>query len=531
MKALPNGVAGIVLSVAACLLVSGCLTDFSTLQSPLGQVVYNSQGDYATITTKDLSVDQCVKTGSGTGDASGQIEVTCYIGGVGGSLDFSGNVTFIEDYDDPLIVQVPAGSMIGGEAFRCDPFLGSELCTSIGNLSVTQGLASIPVDFKNQLVAEPGMQLAVIEFPPFPGKTAPPGTFHFRMQWSHPASTVKALFAIKAKVGDTTYYAPFLPCTTDMTSVPAVPLTDSISGAQILSLITSLTHCSHKAYDYGNDAGGGGGPPPAANYQGLWWVPNGTENFWGINFAHQGDQIFATWYTYDTSGNPWWLSMLANRAAGTTYSGDINANSGPPFSAYAGKGTPAKVGTGTLDFIDANNGTFSYSVTGGGGSAAQVKTITRYVLDAGSAQPSCVYSATTPDFAGARNYQDLWWASGGIEDGWGINFAHQGKLLFATWYTYATNGAPLWLSVLASQVGATNVYAGTLHRTSGPRYDAYDSAKALSQQVGTATLTFADGNNASFRYVTDGTGNLPAVDQMKAITRFLFAGTGGTTCQ
>ncbi len=48
------------------------------------------------------------------------------------------------------------------------------------------------------------------------------------------------------------------------------------------------------------------GPPPTApNYQGLWWNP--LESGWGINFAHQGDIIFATWFTYDAGGKPWWL--------------------------------------------------------------------------------------------------------------------------------------------------------------------------------------------------------------------------------
>ncbi|HEX6793354.1 MAG TPA: glycosyl hydrolase family 28-related protein, partial [Casimicrobiaceae bacterium] len=36
------------------------------------------------------------------------------------------------------------------------------------------------------------------------------------------------------------------------------------------------------------------------NYEGLWWAsPAGSESGWGINFAHQGDIIFATWFTYD----------------------------------------------------------------------------------------------------------------------------------------------------------------------------------------------------------------------------------------
>ena len=39
------------------------------------------------------------------------------------------------------------------------------------------------------------------------------------------------------------------------------------------------------------------------NYQGLWWnAPAASESGWGINFAHQGDVIFATWFTYDLTG-------------------------------------------------------------------------------------------------------------------------------------------------------------------------------------------------------------------------------------
>jgi hypothetical protein len=52
----------------------------------------------------------------------------------------------------------------------------------------------------------------------------------------------------------------------------------------------------------------------AVNYEGLWWAaPAGFESGWGINLAHQGDVIFATWFTYDVNGKPWWLTMTANR--------------------------------------------------------------------------------------------------------------------------------------------------------------------------------------------------------------------------
>ncbi len=276
---------------------------------------------------------------------------------------------------------------------------------------------------------------------------------------------------------------------------------------------------------------------PGANVQGLWWATGGKEPYWGINFAHQGDQVFGTWYTYDTTGKAWWLSTLAGRTApgSNTYTGPIYVDSGPPFNNFVGAGKPTQIGTATITFIDANSGTFSYSVnaaaaglTAIAAATAQAKSITRFDLGTGL-QPTCTYSAA-PNFAAATNYQDLWWATGGTESGWGINFAHQGDSVFATWYTYDVDGTPLWLSVLTTRVGASNVYTGPLYRTSGPRFDAYDPSKAVAQQVGTATLTFIDGNTATLGYTTTGAGGLPAVTQNKAITRFLFAAPAGTVC-
>lgn len=267
---------------------------------------------------------------------------------------------------------------------------------------------------------------------------------------------------------------------------------------------------------------------PTLNFQGLWWnAPAGSEPYWGISFSHQGDQVFAIWYTYNTAGEPWWLSLLASRAstASYVYSGTIYQNTGPPFNAYAGNPMPHVVGTGTLAFSGGSSGSFSYTVLG----TAQTKAIVRLDLGTG-AQPACTYSAATPNFAAATNYQDLWWASGGAEPGWGINLAHQGDSVFTTWYTYDAGGMALWLSVLAQRVGTSNVYAGQLYRTSGPRFDAYDPTKAVPVQVGTATLTFADGNHATFSYTTTGNEGLPAVTQSKAITRYLFAAPAGTVC-
>ena len=121
---------------------------------------------------------------------------------------------------------------------------------------------------------------------------------------------------------------------------------------------------------------------------------------------------------------------------------------------------------------------------------------------------------------------------GGDESGWGVNLAHQGDTLFATWYTYDLDGTPLWLSGLMKRVGAANVYTGSLLRTSGPRFDSYHSSDLTpSQTVGVATLTFADGNDGTFTYTVQLAGMGAPVTQAKPLTRFLFTGSAGTVCQ
>jgi hypothetical protein len=264
----------------------------------------------------------------------------------------------------------------------------------------------------------------------------------------------------------------------------------------------------------------------ASNYQGLWWAaPANSESGWGINFAHQGDVIFATWYTYGPTGKAWWLTMTAAKSADNVYSGTLYETTGPAFSSVPfspGLVTRAAVGTGTLTFTDASNGTFTYTVHG----ATQSKAITRQVF---GTLPNCVFGVQS-DLTLATNYQDLWWVPGGAESGWGVNFTHQGDTVFATWFTYDVDGSPLWLSSTTPRT-APGTYTGTLYRTSGPAFNAvpFDPKAVTRTSVGTLTLTFANGNTASYAYTVALPGS-PAVTQTKPITRQVFRAPG-TVCK
>ena len=62
---------------------------------------------------------------------------------------------------------------------------------------------------------------------------------------------------------------------------------------------------------------------PITNYTDIWW--GGTaENGWGMVLAQQYHDIFAAWYTYDSSGKPTWLVMPGGTWTSTnTYTGAL----------------------------------------------------------------------------------------------------------------------------------------------------------------------------------------------------------------
>ena len=265
------------------------------------------------------------------------------------------------------------------------------------------------------------------------------------------------------------------------------------------------------------------GTSAPVNFGGLWWnAPAGSESGWGINFAHQGEVIFATWFTYDLTGKPWWLSMTATPVGGNTYTGTFYETRGPAFNAIPfdrAAVTRRAVGTGTLTFSDGDSGSFAYAVNG----VTQTKIITREKF--ASPVPVCTFGAASA-LASATNYQDIWWnAPGGSEGGWGVNLTHQGNIIFATWFTYDLDGTPLWLSATLNRATGP-AYVGTLVWTTGPAFSAtpFDPGKVSRTAVGTAALVFTDGNSGTFSY------NVHGIAQSKPITRQVFR-TPGTLCQ
>jgi hypothetical protein len=260
------------------------------------------------------------------------------------------------------------------------------------------------------------------------------------------------------------------------------------------------------------------GPVARLNYQGRWSkAPAGAEPGWAISFAHQGDTIVATWSTYGADGKPLWLSATLARTATNVYSGSVSTATGPSYEVLPfdpGKVVSAIVGSMTVTFFGSDNAELSYTVNG----IAQTKTIARELF--ASPAPTCSWGAQA-DLALATNFQDAW--GNAAEPGWSIAFAHQGDTIVATWFTFGADGKPLWFSVVAQKT-ATNVYAGPVSTSTGPPFSAVPwSPPVVTTTVGSATLTFADGNRAVFASTINGRA------QSRDITRNVFAAPG-TVC-
>lgn len=105
----------------------------------------------------------------------------------------------------------------------------------------------------------------------------------------------------------------------------------------------------------------------------------------------------------------------------------------------------------------------------------------------------------------AHDYTDLWWSP--AESGWGLNLIqHASHVIFGVMYTYDAAGKAAWFVLPGGSWSSANVYSGAFYRVTGPSAAAplFDPAAVRVQQVGLATLTFADRDNATFSFTVDG---------------------------
>ena len=119
------------------------------------------------------------------------------------------------------------------------------------------------------------------------------------------------------------------------------------------------------------------------------------------------------------------------------------------------------------------------------------------------------------------NYQDWWWNPG--LSGMGFNIGQQGDTVFVSWYLYDTDSDATFLYLADSL--SDNVVSGTLLRSSGPMPGGgFDPNLVDVTAVGTATLTFLSGNQATFAYDYDGLSGTINLERF-SYDRFDMSGT------
>ena len=115
----------------------------------------------------------------------------------------------------------------------------------------------------------------------------------------------------------------------------------------------------------------------ATDYTDIWWNPK--ESGWGVNFAQNGNFIFATFFIYGPNDAPTWYTAHLSLDANGRYAGPLYATSGPWYGAVpfnAAQVAIDQVGSATFQPTAADSGTLSYNVA----ATQVVKSVQRQTL-------------------------------------------------------------------------------------------------------------------------------------------------------
>jgi hypothetical protein len=147
---------------------------------------------------------------------------------------------------DPVVLELPAAATEVAGTY--DDGAGAS-----GALVVYPGLSFVAVDDNRRISASAGKQLVIVDLPD--GAAVDGVTYRFNLAFEQkvPVGTgptpVKALLTGKLKVGTKTFYPPVLPCTADLSTVPALTLPRSATMLP-LSVPQGLPGCANQLYTY-----------------------------------------------------------------------------------------------------------------------------------------------------------------------------------------------------------------------------------------------------------------------------------------
>ena len=174
------------------------------------------------------------------------------------------------------------------------------------------------------------------------------------------------------------------------------------------------------------------------------------------------------------------------------FAGDLYQTSGPAYNTAFDSGLvrTTKVGTMRLDFaptgLEPGVALFTATV----GTQTQTRQIQR--------QP---FGNAPPDWG--ADYTDIWWNP--AESGWGLTLAQHGDNVFGVWFTYGTDGQPLFVVLPSVGFAAPNAFSGVLFTTTGPYYGepSFDASRVRVTAVGNASIVF-NGRQGTFTSTVNG---------------------------
>ena len=227
-----------------------------------------------------------------------------------------------------------------------------------------------------------------------------------------------------------------------------------------------------------------------ADYTDMWWA-GVSENGWGMSVTQHGPIQFNVIFAYDSLGKSLWYVMPGGsfNAAGTVFSGPLYLPTSSPFSAYDKTqfviGAP--IGSASITYHDSNTATLAFTINGINGT----KTIQRQIFAAETTGPNL-------------RTNDLWWATF-AEDGWGMNIAQQGRVLFPVWYTYDATGKATFFTAQNGNWRGT-VWSGDVfsHSSSPWLGVAYNPSLFTATIVGTMSLDFSNASSATMTTTVNG---------------------------
>lgn len=127
------------------------------------------------------------------------------------------------------------------------------------------------------------------------------------------------------------------------------------------------------------------------------------------------------------------------------------------------------------------------------------------------------FAQSAPNYTGTYGVED--------EPGWGLLATHQGEVLAFAWYSYASDGKPVWFTAVTQRQGDGS-YAGAVNRFEGLPFGQIDGTPAFTTAtaIGTATARPAPDGALDFGWRIDG------VERVERVRRLEFA-ADETVCE